>query len=91
MLWKGTEELLNSCAQGTASIHCIHTLQLQIKPSLEVVLNEYIIASFDSVLPNLDQQIILIFATADNVGDFITFFRNNIELSRLYIAGQCSR
>ena len=46
-----TEELLNRAY----IVHCIRTCNYWESSVLEVVLNEYITAAFDSVLPNLDQ------------------------------------
>lgn len=73
------------------TVHCIRIPQLLIKLGVsEVVLNTYIRVSFDSVLPNSVQGVIFIFATTNKLVDFIIFFRNNTELSRLYIAVQSS-
>lgn len=67
-------------------MHCTHTQPLLINLRVsEFVLNKYITASFDSLLPNLDQWVIFGFATTDSLVDFIIFFRSNIEMSIGYI------
>ena len=72
------------------TVHCIHTQQLLINLRVsELVLNKHITASFYSLLPSLDQWVIFVFATTDNV-DFIILFSSNIELSWLYISVQSS-